>query len=299
MRAALCCDVLCFLVLCWLKGWVSSAEIRLVTCALAVPGVGATGTAALLNVPRSLDALMASLKAAGYDLGGWDPAALAAATTAAPTGAAATDSAAGATAAPQPAPPCAGEALVAALKSFEEQRAVSRGAAGVNALGAGAAGAAGFVPAAAEVSPSQLKAWLTFPAEWGPTEWGPIPFLPDNDVLVQRMEKQWGELRGYRCVEGWRRGSRGTVMQMLHANHAHERKPSNYDMNTAWRWFCFPYAEEPSSIHSPGCDVPVHVQWLGGCPVLQDSIWTPLCATTPRHTSHTSRTRVLLRAGAS
>ena len=33
---------------------------------------------------------------------------------------------------------------------------------------------------------------------WGPTEWGPIPFLPENDILVTRMEKQWGELRGYR-----------------------------------------------------------------------------------------------------
>jgi hypothetical protein len=42
--------------------------------------------------------------------------------------------------------------------------------------------------------------WLTYPPEWGPTEWGPIPFLPDNDILVQRMEKQWGELRGYRWV---------------------------------------------------------------------------------------------------
>ena len=49
---------------------------------------------------------------------------------------------------------------------------------------------------------------LTYPESWGPTEWGPIPFLPDNDVLVQRMEKQWGELRTYRWGTG--RGSGGS-----------------------------------------------------------------------------------------
>ena len=26
---------------------------------------------------------------------------------------------------------------------------------------------------------------------------GPIPFLPDNDILVSRLEKQWGELGKY------------------------------------------------------------------------------------------------------
>lgn len=58
-------------------------------------------------------------------------------------------------------------------------------------------------PVAAEISGRQLASMLTYPAEWGPTEWGPIPFLPDNDVLVQKMEKQWGDLRTYRCVV-WR-----------------------------------------------------------------------------------------------
>lgn len=41
---------------------------------------------------------------------------------------------------------------------------------------------------------------LTFPSEWGPSEWGPIPFLPENDLLVQKMERQWGDLRSYRWV---------------------------------------------------------------------------------------------------
>lgn len=70
--------------------------------------------------------------------------------------------------------------------------------AGVRSLGAGDAEAHGVQPAAAEVSGKQLAEWLTYPPEWGPTEWGPIPFLPDNDILVKRMEKQWGELRTYR-----------------------------------------------------------------------------------------------------
>jgi magnesium chelatase subunit H len=34
------------------------------------PGLGATGTAALLNVPRSLHALLSRLEKEGYDLGG-------------------------------------------------------------------------------------------------------------------------------------------------------------------------------------------------------------------------------------
>jgi magnesium chelatase subunit H len=53
-------------------------------------------------------------------------------------------------------------------------------------------------PAAAEVSPKQLSDLLTFPASWGPSEWGPIPYLPSEDVLVKRMEKQWGALASYR-----------------------------------------------------------------------------------------------------
>ncbi|KAL6750256.1 CobN/Magnesium chelatase-domain-containing protein, partial [Haematococcus lacustris] len=132
------------------------------------PGVGATGTAALLNVPKSLQALLAALKSEGYDLGHLDLAAF------------------------------DGEQLVAALSGQAEQRAVSRGASGVNALGVGPAADWGLRPGAAEVDSQQLKAWLSYPADWGPTDWGPIPFLPDNDILVQRLERQWGNLRSYR-----------------------------------------------------------------------------------------------------
>ena len=68
------------------------------------PGVGATGTAALLNVPRSLEALLCALRREGYDLGG--------------VGEAGEESAAGG---------LDGEALVAALRAQEDQRAISGG----------------------------------------------------------------------------------------------------------------------------------------------------------------------------
>ena len=65
------------------------------------PGVGATGTAALLNVPRSLEALLGALRAAGYSLG------------------------------EESGQSVDGEAIVTALKMQEDQRAVFEGAAGI------------------------------------------------------------------------------------------------------------------------------------------------------------------------
>ena len=71
------------------------------------PGVGATGTAALLNVPKSLERLLEQLAAQGYDLGE--------AAAKSGSGAAAFD----------------GEALVNALRMQEDQRAISAGASGI------------------------------------------------------------------------------------------------------------------------------------------------------------------------
>jgi magnesium chelatase subunit H len=68
------------------------------------PGVGATGTAALLNVPQSLEQLLAALQEAGYDLGPL------------PEG--------------QEALAGLGEALLKTLKAQEEPRTVSKGTAG-------------------------------------------------------------------------------------------------------------------------------------------------------------------------
>lgn len=66
------------------------------------PGVGATGTAALLNVPRSLEALLKGLAEQGYDLG------LA-----------------------RDASGIDGEAIIEALKMQEEGRAISEGTKGI------------------------------------------------------------------------------------------------------------------------------------------------------------------------
>ena len=66
------------------------------------PGVGATGTAALLNVPASLAKLLEGLQQQGYDLGpDWDSGKL------------------------------DGEAVISALKMQEEQRAIYEGKAGI------------------------------------------------------------------------------------------------------------------------------------------------------------------------
>ncbi len=260
------------------------------------PGVGAVGTAALLNVPQSLQALLRGLAKEGYHLGPH----------------------AGRAEALQA--PMQGEAVVSALAGQDQQRVVSRGAAGASRcqgtaaaeeecagvqslplplallrlpsvrtapggpplrLAASAAphpeaAESGFSPPGSDVlfaarawlhgcrhqgagrgrgravrvdgrrrrchaaaaqgalirsrlgtlrlhlacarrSPQQpsasaelararalvvvcvgAQAWLTYPPEWGPTEWGPMPYLPDNDVLVRNMERQWGELRSYR-----------------------------------------------------------------------------------------------------
>ena len=89
-----------------LRKWISlrrtpAAERRLAILLYGFPpGVGATGTAALLNVPKSLERLLGALRAEGYDLG---PAAEA----------------------------VDGEALVTALKLQEDQRAILEGAEGI------------------------------------------------------------------------------------------------------------------------------------------------------------------------
>ncbi|KAK9915657.1 hypothetical protein WJX75_002261 [Coccomyxa subellipsoidea] len=134
------------------------------------PGVGATGTAALLNVPKSLERMLEQLQEQGYDLG--------------------EDVANGAK--------IDGEAIVNALRLQEDQRSISKGAAGIKQAGAGEAEEFGGHASAADISPKRLKELLTYPASWGPTEWGPISFLPSHDLLVANMERQWGNLDKYR-----------------------------------------------------------------------------------------------------
>ena len=101
-----------------------------------------------MNVPRSLEAMLAALREEGYDLG--------------------------------PGPLPSGEALVAALRALEEGRVMAGGVAAAEAAldhlksgeGAGGARLEGVSIAGADVSMAQLKKWLEFPRDWGPTEVG-------------------------------------------------------------------------------------------------------------------------------
>eukprot|EP00892_Ulva_mutabilis_P009150 jgi/Ulvmu1/6607/UM003_0244.1 len=142
------------------------------------PGVGATGTAALLNVPESLERTLRALRDEGYDLGPDVPEDL--------TG--------------------VGEALVSALKRLEAPGVVARGAAGAANAVSAAAGAAGAAVAAVDVAPRTLHETLAYPPEWGPTEWGPVPFLPRPDLLPHNMEKAWGDLYTYRGLNSTANG---------------------------------------------------------------------------------------------
>ena len=136
------------------------------------PGVGATGTAALLNVPKSLESTLRTLRDEGYDLGDG----------------------------PLP----SGEALVDALRVLEDGPVIAGGQTSAHAaldkLKADLEdqdALNGVSIAGEDVSPARLKKWLRFPDEWGPTEWGPMPFLPASDVLVRNMENAWGPLDSY------------------------------------------------------------------------------------------------------
>ena len=190
------------------------------------PGVGATGTAALLDVPKSIDAIVGAMDGAGYDLGPRSRAARQRNGGGGESALATTATAAGA-------PPSSdaenndghgeiwsgvGQAVIDALASQLQPRVLARGAAGVLAAGVGggekrggkkggegeergegeetplSASDFGAVAAADDVPASQLREWLSFPREWGPTEWGPIPLLPPSDILVRRMESNWGSL---------------------------------------------------------------------------------------------------------
>ena len=87
----------------------------------------------------------------------------------------------------------AGEAIIGALQAQEQSGVVARGADAAAGVPCAAGG-----PVATEVTPRELREALTFDDRWGPTEWGPIPFLPKSDILVENMEKSWGDLLSYR-----------------------------------------------------------------------------------------------------
>lgn len=139
------------------------------------PGVGATGTAALLNVPRSLEHTLAALQREGYNVGGEGPVDGEAIVSALQAQVHRNDSCSSASdctsvnmhavSCPPLLPPFT---HWSSPPEQEQHRVVSRG---VKGLGAGDAAASGAEAVGAEVSPKRLKEMLTYPASWGPTEW--------------------------------------------------------------------------------------------------------------------------------
>ena len=88
-----------------------------------------------------------------------------------------------------------GDSIISALQAQEQSAVIARGASAAASVPVAAGRAV-----AAEVSPRDLREALMFDEHWGPTEWGPIPFLPKPDLLVENMEKSWGELYSYRGI---------------------------------------------------------------------------------------------------
>lgn len=133
------------------------------------PGVGAVGTAALLNVPKSLEMVLRALHEEGYDLG--SNFALDEVQSFGDGN--------------------IGESIIATLRAQLEESNINKGAA---VLSSNPVPVAHGTPVAVEISPQKLKESLGFPQSWGPNEWGPIPFLPDSNILIDKMEKAWGAL---------------------------------------------------------------------------------------------------------
>jgi magnesium chelatase subunit H len=102
-----------------------------------------------------------------------------------------------------------GEAVVKALKRLEQSMVVMRGIPAVHeAVEASRVGHEfGATAAAAELPPRELQRILQFDERWGPSEWGPIPFLPKEDMLVEKMEGSWGSLYSYRGLNSTGRGN--------------------------------------------------------------------------------------------
>lgn len=123
------------------------------------PNVGATGTAALLNVPKSLENLLHHLRNEGYDI----PSRV------------------------------NGEQIVKHLETILDPQYVSLGPDSVRAsVSQDIEDNDNVSVLSEEVSPYQLRRWLQFPDTWGPSEWGPMEYLPSHNYLHKRMVECWG-----------------------------------------------------------------------------------------------------------
>lgn len=152
------------------------------------PGVGATGTAALLNVPKSLENLLFHLKQSGYDLGDIPS-------------------------------DIDGEKIVTYLKHLSQEDIICRGIEYSKAkfdddlqvdLGAKVSGT--------DMVAEELKKYISFDESWGPNEWGPLPFLPSPDILVNKMESAWGDISKYRAGLSTTTSGNAVVSGLLFGN---------------------------------------------------------------------------------
>ena len=152
------------------------------------PGVGATGTAALLNVPKSLENLLFHLKQSGYDLGDIPS-------------------------------DIDGEKIVTYLKHLSQEDIICRGIEYSKTkfdddlqqeLGARVSGT--------DMVAEELKKYISFDESWGPNEWGPLPFLPSPDILVNKMESAWGDISKYRAGLSTTTSGNAVVSGLLFGN---------------------------------------------------------------------------------
>lgn len=165
-----------------LNGWIGLAQKPAAAKKVAImvygfpPGVGATGTAALLNVPKSLERALEALRAEGFDLG--------------PLGGDVELEG-------------KGELIVGALEALGDPRLVAEGRAPRTAAEAGATPNPLLDPtselccARVDTVPApQLREWLE----------GGVG-LRDARSLLDRVETQWGPLERYRGIMTDNQGS--------------------------------------------------------------------------------------------
>jgi len=145
------------------------------------PNVGAIGTAALMNVPESLERMLVRLHEEGYHI---------------PAGVIENVRDAASPLDDVPAGDRFGERVVKALTRMLDAGVVYDGTQRIKEEGAKIPLPEGVELVAETVTVSTIRSWLNFPEEWGPSEWGPLPILPRSSFLYDAFIKQWGNAAG-------------------------------------------------------------------------------------------------------
>ena len=139
------------------------------------PNVGAIGTAALMNVPESLERLLVRLHDEGYHI---------------PTGVIENVRDAAPPRDDVPAGDRFGEGVVKALTRMLDAGVVYDGTQRIKEEGAKIPLPEGVELVAETVTVSTIRSWLNFPEEWGPSEWGPLPILPRSSFPLAQADLQ-------------------------------------------------------------------------------------------------------------